>query len=161
MKIDTLLLATVPWMCLYQNRLFIKDANLISWSFISCAYFCDASSFLILNLAAFGVFSFFFSLFFRLVIFAQTFCGVAWVILSVWERAGLLQGPSLSGEGNGWNVFVFSMCLLWKCIKLFFFSFFPLFIISSVWVNVPANPLGTYRDLWYAHSFISAQSHRY
>lgn len=45
MKIDTLLLATVLWMCMSWNRLIIKDANLISWSFLSCAYFCDASSF--------------------------------------------------------------------------------------------------------------------
>lgn len=54
--------------------------------------------FFILILAAFGDFFSF---------FAQTFCDLARVILSVWERAGLLQGLFLSGEGKGWNVFVF------------------------------------------------------
>lgn len=160
MKIDTLLLATVPWMCLSQNRLFIKDANLISWSFISCAYFCDASSFLILNLAAFGVFSFFFPLF----SFGNLCSNILWCSMSHsvcvgkgWFIAGSI--PESGGER------VECICVFYVFVvemhKTFFFSFFPLFIISSVWVNIPANPLGTYRDFWYAHSFISAQSHRY
>lgn len=105
------------------NRLIIRDANLIFWNFVSCAYFCDATSFFILNLAAFAVL-FFFSFFFYFS-FVNLCSNILWCSMSHsvcvgkdWFIAG--SSPEWGGER------VECICVFYVFVvemhKTFFFS---------------------------------------